>query len=102
MPLLKWTDALSVGVADLDLQHQKLIRMINALHDSTTKGHGNEVLGQIIDGLINYAQTHFATEEAYFDRYGYPDANAHKEQHQAFVARVQDFKYGFAEGELLT
>lgn len=99
MPLLEWTDALSVGVADLDLQHQQLIRMINALHDSTTTGHGNEALGQTIDGLIEYAQTHFATEEAYFDRYGYPDAGVHREQHQAFVVRVQDFKYSFDERE---
>jgi len=100
MPLLRWTDALSVGVVDLDLQHQRLVRMINELYESMAQGHGSEVLGQTIDGLINYTQTHFAAEEVHFDRWGYPDANAHKEKHQAFVVRVQDFKHGFDEGEL--
>ncbi|MDP2299758.1 MAG: bacteriohemerythrin, partial [Actinomycetota bacterium] len=51
-------------------------------------------------GLIDYTRTHFATEEAYFDRYGYPEADAHKAQHQDFVGRVEDFKRGFDEGRL--
>jgi hemerythrin len=100
MSLLKWTDSLSVGVSDLDLQHQQLVRMINTLHESMAEGHGNLALSQTIEGLINYTQTHFATEETYFARHGYPHAGAHQAQHQAFVAQVQDFKNGFDGGEL--
>ncbi|MDZ4179837.1 MAG: hemerythrin domain-containing protein, partial [Coriobacteriia bacterium] len=36
----------------------------------------------------------------YFDRYGYPEVDAHKAQHQDFVSRVEDFKRGFDEGRL--
>ena len=100
MSLLKWTDSLSVGVSELDLQHQQLVRMINTLHESMTEGHGNLALSQTIDGLITYTQTHFAAEEAYFARHGYPQALAHQAQHHAFVTQVQDFKNGFDRGEL--
>jgi hemerythrin len=53
-----------VSVNEIDLQHQKkLIEMINNLHDAMRPGKGNAVLGEIINGLVDYAGAHFQTEE---------------------------------------
>ena len=39
--------------------------------------------------------THFANEERMFDKYGFPDAAAHKAQNSEFVARVGELRaYG--------
>ena len=34
MSLIQWDDSYSVGVAELDAQHQRLIQMINELNDA--------------------------------------------------------------------
>jgi hemerythrin len=100
MALIKWDDSFSVKVAEIDRQHQKLISMINELNDAMKQGKGKDILGKIVNGLISYTATHFKTEENYFERFGYPDADQHKKEHIAFVQKVSDFKDGFEKGKL--
>jgi hemerythrin len=38
MPLINWTDKLSVGVKDIDNQHKKLVGFINLLNDGIRTG----------------------------------------------------------------
>src|SRR5665647_697844 len=98
MPLIQWTSILSVNVAEIDQQHQKLIALINNLNDAMRKGKGKESLAEIIDELSNYAANHFAFEEKYFDKFGYPAATSHKLEHTNFVKKVSEFKNGFDGG----
>ena len=100
MALIEWTDSLSVNVAEIDRQHKKLIAMINDLNDAMRQGQGKDVAGKIINGLISYTETHFSTEEKYFDRFGYPEADGHKKEHAAFVQKVSEFNNGFEKGKL--
>lgn len=99
MALIQWTDSLSVQVAEIDGQHQKLVRMINELNDAMRQGKGKEMLGPIVSGLIGYARTHFSTEEQYFERFGYPDADSHRKEHAEFTRKVTEFKAGFDAGK---
>lgn len=101
MQYLEWSEDLRVGVTDVDQQHQQLVSLVNELHTAMLGGHGKAALGTTIDGLVNYALTHFATEERYFDTYDYPDSAVHKARHRDFVAQVADFKQGFDEDRLL-
>lgn len=95
MALIQWNDSLSVGVAEIDKQHQKLVQMINDLHDAMRQAKGSSVLGPLVNGLIDYAGTHFKAEEKYFARFAYPETEAHKKLHADFVAKVLDFKKKF-------
>jgi hemerythrin len=99
MAFVEWNNSYSVGVNEIDLQHQKLIEMINDLHDAMLQGKGKAVVGEIIKGLVDYAGTHFLTEEKYFDQFEYPEAGSHKEEHSAFTQRVAEFKNGFNTGK---
>jgi hemerythrin len=101
MAYLDWNDSLSVNVPVIDEQHQELVRLINQLHEAMTQGQGHRVLGETVEGLIEYAQIHFRTEERYFDASDYPDSVAHKKKHEDFVVKVTDFKQGFDEGRLM-
>jgi len=101
MPIITWNDSYSVNVAEIDRQHQKLTAMINDLNDAMSAGKGKDVLGDIISGLISYTRTHFKTEERYFDRYGYPEAEQHKEEHKKFVSTVQKFQNQFQDGQMM-
>lgn len=95
MALIQWSDSLSVGVSEIDKQHQTLVKMINDLHDAMRQAKGSDVLGPLLNGLIDYAGDHFKTEERYFVRFSYPDIAAHKKAHADFVAKVLDFKSRF-------
>ncbi|MHB9097011.1 MAG: bacteriohemerythrin [Syntrophales bacterium] len=98
--MIQWDSTLSVGVAEIDLQHQRLVKMINELNDAMRVGKSREMLGKIVSGLISYVQVHFATEEKYFDQFKYPEADQHKQEHKTFSATVDDFAKKFKNGQL--
>jgi len=62
-------------------------------------GKSKEVIGKILDELINYTGYHFKTEEDLFDKYGYPDKNTHKRQHGDFVDQVVKLKEDYDSGK---
>ena len=100
MAFLEWQDSFSVKIPSIDKQHQKLIAMINELMDAMKQGKGNAVLSDIIEKLADYTVVHFNTEETYFEKYGYPETEEHKKEHQDFVNKVLDFKQGFEAGKI--
>lgn len=100
MALIKWNTDLHVGVREIDLQHQRLVGMINELDDAMKQGKGKDLLGKIIQDMVSYAGNHFRTEEKYFDQFGYPEAADHKKEHGAFTHKVLDFKSQFDKGKI--
>jgi hemerythrin len=98
--MIQWDSSLSVGVAEIDLQHQRLVKMINELNDAMRVGKSREILGKIVSGLISYVQIHFTTEEKYFDQFKYPETDRHKQEHTTFSATVDDFAKKFKTGQL--
>lgn len=100
MAVVRWNESLSVHVAEMDRQHQKLIDLINELNDAMGKGKGKEAVGKTITGLIDYTRTHFAAEEKLFGQYGYPDADSQKNMHRKFIDKVVDFKKQIDSGRI--
>lgn len=98
MALITWSDKYSVKLNTIDIQHKKLVELINKLHDSMTKGTSKEVLGGVIKELINYTVEHFGNEEKLFQKFKYPGYLAHKFEHEKFVKRVGDFNNEFQSG----
>jgi hemerythrin len=100
MPILAWSDALSVNIGELDKQHQCLIELINRLHDAMKAGKGDAVMGPILSDLLAYTEFHFSTEEKYFQQYSYPESKLHKNQHDALKKKAKELKAGFEKGKL--
>ena len=97
MPLIEWSNELSVGIESIDEQHKKLVNMINALHDAKLTGGSNDLLGKIFTGLTTYTQKHFTYEENMFAEYGYSNFEEHKRQHNELIAQVIELKDKFME-----
>ena len=100
MPMVTWNNTLSVSVDEIDMQHKKLVAMINDLYDAMKIGKGKEAVGVILNGLLSYTTTHFQVEEKYFAKFGYPDAEGHKKEHAVFVQKIKEFKEGFETGKV--
>jgi hemerythrin-like metal-binding protein len=89
---------LSTGISEQDTQHKKLIDLINQLNDAMKAGHGADVLGKVLNELVNYTVFHFGYEEKLMGQHKYEDTPAHKSEHVKFVQTVGDFKKKFDSG----
>jgi hemerythrin len=89
--IITWNAAYSVGIEFIDNQHKELVRMTNALFTGCRRGGTLEDVAflKTLRNAVEYAQTHFATEEKYMRQTNYPDLPAHKAEHEAFVAEVR-------------
>ncbi len=85
-----WNASFSVNVSEIDHQHQKLIEMINEFNDAIKEKKDHDLLGKIISGLISYTETHFKTEEKYFEQFSYPDTKEHIKEHESFIQKISD------------
>lgn len=89
MAEMRWNEALSVGHAGIDKDHQGLFALIEELEGA---GSGGDLIGEIISRLEAYAAEHFAREEDYMRRAGYPGLQEHIRAHEAFVEWVDTVK----------
>ncbi|MBK6975477.1 MAG: bacteriohemerythrin [Sterolibacteriaceae bacterium] len=99
---LEWMDeheAGSIGVAEIDRQHEELIAMANRLHHAIDNSESYAVQSSLLDHLISFAQFHFASEEALMDRYDDPGAEAHKRQHAQLIAQVLFFRHALSNSD---
>ncbi|NPV02538.1 MAG: hemerythrin family protein [Brevinematales bacterium] len=101
MGFMVWNDTLSVNIPEIDRQHQRLIDLINLLHDAMKQGKGKDVLSVTLDELAKYSVEHFTAEEKLMLKYQYPNYPAHKAEHESFIKKVTDFQNGFIEGKML-
>ncbi len=90
MTAIKWDDSYSVGVKAIDSQHKHFIGLINTVYE-VLESKNTKKLPDVIKDLTSYADHHFKTEEEYFDKFHYPDADLHKAAHNGLRVRVDSF-----------
>ncbi len=88
MSFVVWNDRISVEVEELDADHKKMVEMINDLYDAILAGNGRKNLDRLLDRLVDYTRYHFAREEAWMERIGFPDLAAHKQEHEKMAAWI--------------
>ena len=89
--LVRWSDALSVGNAQIDDQHRILVDTINQLASAESLNN-HYAVSMIIDELLSYAAFHFYLEEKLMAESNYPYLQELIEMHKYFVNWVQDFR----------
>src|SRR5512145_3083876 len=96
-----WNDELLTGIEDVDTQHKWLVDATNRLHDELSKPQSNPaVVGDILEGLVDYTYNHFIMEEELFERLGYPESAAHRAQHNTFTTKISDLLNKHERGEI--
>ncbi len=90
---LQWEDSYSVKVEEIDNQHKKIITLINQLYDAMLANEMETTVHDILAEMQTYADTHFSTEEKYFDEFNYEDTEAHTKTHEAYREKVLTFMH---------
>ena len=89
MAPIAWTEAMSVGVPELDEDHKGLIRVINQLQQSASGGGDEDVVRQCLVALRRYAEVHFGREERVMSVCAFPALAHHQQEHRAFVEMMR-------------
>jgi hemerythrin-like metal-binding protein len=100
MPLITWGKKLEVGIGIIDSQHRRLVDLINKLDKATEEGRGNEVVGETLNGLIDYTHTHFRTEEELLKDHDYEDLDLHLREHRIFTDQIEIYRDRLDAGSL--
>lgn len=99
MKLIEWSDALSVGMDEIDNQHKTLVELLNRFHKAVIMGHDLVVIDEVLDELIKYTQIHFSLEERLMRNCNYPDYANHKKRHEQFLEQVVAFRSRVAQDD---
>lgn len=88
MALLQWSEDLSVGIAEMDRQHQRLVGLVNRLYEAMATGQGDHIKKEILTELLTCAKVHLTAEERLMHACGYPQLADHKRLHDQLEEKV--------------
>jgi hemerythrin len=76
MPLITWSSKYSVGVKNLDEQHQVVVNLLNELHAAMLKGQAQSVAGALLPKIESTK---------------FPGLAEHRAEHRALVAKAEEY-----------
>ncbi len=101
-PQFTWGPEFVSNEVEMDHEHQALFFTLSSLCDAFEKKNLEDTK-RIFHGVVNWAVTHFASEEAHMQEIGYAHLEVHKKAHQDLVEKIQEVtpsvEAGTADGE---
>lgn len=76
-----------LGHPVLDRDHKQLVSLLSLLRDALVLGDA-ALARELAATLRGKAESHFRTEERMFESTGFPDREAHKQNHAAVLERL--------------
>ena len=87
---IRWTPELSVGVEEIDQQHQRLYSIIEQLAQARRQDLDRKSVFSILSRLVDYSDYHFRTEDNYMIENEYPLFLSHRKEHLAYIKKMGD------------
>jgi hemerythrin-like metal-binding protein len=92
----------AINVPAMDAEHEILIGYMNAVHSLYLAKASPAAVGGALEKLAAYTRKHFADEEAFMARIGFPELRVHAGIHKQLLARIDEFAAGFARSSTLS
>jgi len=100
MALITWGPKLEIGIEIIDSQHRRLVDLINELDEAIEGGRAADVVGNTLQGLIDYTHTHFRTEQDLLKKHDYEDFALHCREHRIFTDQIEIYQDRLNAGSL--
>jgi hemerythrin len=101
MVITLWKEKYKIGIPIVDWQHKELFDRVEQFLTALRKnGNWEEKLPEVKKTLVfmqNYVVTHFANEEEYQKKIGYPDFKKHQQIHKEFTNYVMKSAHDFEQ-----
>lgn len=101
MTYLEWRTEFTVNNDEIDQQHKELVELLNSLHEQMKGKRLNEVMGPMLDRIIDHTRRHFATEEDAMLAAAFPGYESHRNAHRALIQQVEKLKTRYTAGSLI-
>lgn len=89
MEMIKWSKSYEIGIAEIDLQHQKWIEITNEFHTAIKNNSQGAILEATLNKFLEYSNMHFSCEEKYMESIKYPRYATHRKIHESFVVKTK-------------
>ena len=99
MPIITWRDEYNTNVEDIDVQHQRLVELVNNFHSSVEAGIDKNELTDLLVELDEFTRMHFTTEEKLMSKYNYPDFQSHFKEHKLLLKYMADLVVAASNGK---
>ncbi|MDR3412801.1 MAG: bacteriohemerythrin [Formivibrio sp.] len=97
-----WSNDYSLGLDDVDIQHQSLFIIINKTWKAIAEQSDCQQILLLVDELETYTRAHFDAEEAFMRESGFPEIDEHATSHQRFIARITAERVAVLAGRALS
>lgn len=94
---IEWSPTYELGVEEIDNDHRHLFGFAQEIYEAVDKSD-SDLCHTLAERLIDALEKHFAREEEFLERAGYPDADAHKGFHKSLLTRAKKLKQLCADG----
>lgn len=96
MSLFLWKKSYEIGIAEIDMQHRRLVGYVNELADAMMARQGHRAAPHVLEELVDYIQLHFTAEEKVMRETHYPQVEEHCREHLEMTGKILDFRTKFA------
>lgn len=86
---IDWTDALSVGIPEVDDEHRHFLDLTNAFNTAVRERAEITRIRALMEDILRGMHTHFAHEEQWLAEHGYPEREQHALMHRNIVETLE-------------
>lgn len=94
-----WKESFSIGIEEIDLQHQTLLKCLNECINKAPATLEDGVVLALLDEIRMYADTHFKAEENLMRSVSYPELEEQQQQHNFFVEQLAQMERAVNSGD---
>ena len=91
MRRIEWSSSLEIGAGEIDDDHRGLVTLMQKV-ESAIAQENHPLCRNAIQAFIDAASDHFAKEEAFLARIGFPDIDDHKFYHLSLLTRANELR----------
>ena len=95
---IAWGSLVKTNHIAMDTDHQTLLNLFNGLAEAVVAGKGEGECTLMLDGIVEHARKHFASEEELMKKHDYPQAAAHSAEHAGLLDQALKYRAKFLSG----
>jgi len=96
--MIEWSDALSSGLENIDMQHQEVVRRFNEFSAAVKQGHTKEHTNEILTYMCKFVAHHFESEEDLMHQIDHELASRQTIEHAEFIGKLFKLNAKFESG----
>lgn len=94
-----WQQGFGTGVAEVDVEHQLQVRLVESLQQAVATRQGREMIGALLTQLADASNVHFMSEELLMRLHSWERYEAHVEEHRRLLEDLDALRALFTKGD---